>query len=233
MFSLLGPASNIGPRIARRAVIITAMIFSSLAAFLMLCVMCFSVPYTRALYVLYSSQSEGIRFGLWGWCPEGETLCTEKPQLGYTWGTEISNSSATTGLILYPMTSVAVFIFMIASIPSLRSDATKAHKTISKVLATTSFTLSLLAFMIMIAIFGQAKNRFEDAGASAKLGPLPCVSALATLFLGVVCVLTFKVTSSTLESSPDDIRKFNDIESHLTFPPTARRFSKQYGTRKY
>ncbi|KAG2018177.1 hypothetical protein CC2G_007627 [Coprinopsis cinerea AmutBmut pab1-1] len=209
---------------------------SSFISFMLLTVTTFSTPFTPSLYFLRSSQGKGVRFGLWGWCLEGEDFCTD-PQLGYTWEPEIP-SSATKALVLFPASSAMLFLFMISNVFVLRAGPTRVHSYINRALAVLSLASSAFAFVFMVAIFDIAKHRFEKKGLEATLGPLPALSLVASLLLVLTVFLTFRLRpqeggfgfgSSKAVSFPGG--DSSDPEARLT-PTKPRRQSRRF-SRKF
>ncbi|KAF9446831.1 hypothetical protein P691DRAFT_707840 [Macrolepiota fuliginosa MF-IS2] len=156
------------------------------AAFVLLCLTTFSLPFIDSLYFLWTSQAGGVRFGIWGWCLDADHVCSDVLGLGYTWEPEVS-IPITKALAFYPIAAASVFMTLVALLPVLR-DRTPRTLRVFAVFAWSSFVFTFLAFVFMIAMWSVADERFKNAGWKVRWGPLPWMSFVATMLLLVVSV---------------------------------------------
>ncbi|KAF5359529.1 hypothetical protein D9756_003495 [Leucocoprinus leucothites] len=82
--------------------VLVPMIIMTFAAFVLLTLTTFSLPFLPRLYFLWSSQGGGVRFGIWGWCLEQGSVCSDRLGMGYTWEPEVA-IPITKALALYPV----------------------------------------------------------------------------------------------------------------------------------
>ncbi|PFH48778.1 hypothetical protein AMATHDRAFT_149160, partial [Amanita thiersii Skay4041] len=168
----------------------------------------FSTPFITSFYFLYTSQAGGTRFGLWGWCLDEDGACSDSLRLGYTWEPEVA-VPITKALALYPAAALMTALALISLTPVLlyRTRTPKAER-VFFYFVLVSFTLSLVAFVFMIAVWTIAKMRFEKAGFVAKYGPLPWMSIVATLLLlaaTLISLYTIQKSPSATHDRPDSI----------------------------
>ncbi|PPQ66225.1 hypothetical protein CVT24_000337 [Panaeolus cyanescens] len=150
-------------------------------AFILLALTTFSIPLISTLYFLHSTQANGVKFGIWGWCLDQYDLCSRPLKLGYTWEPEIPNP-ITKALVLYPISVVLVFLTLVSLLPVLCHRSQPSDKIFS-ILAWSSFSASLLAWLFTIGTFGVAKARNEKRGFTATYGNLTWMALVAVLLL--------------------------------------------------
>ncbi|KZT23072.1 hypothetical protein NEOLEDRAFT_1136930 [Neolentinus lepideus HHB14362 ss-1] len=164
-------------------------------AFVLLILVTFSVPFVSSFYFLHSSISGGVKFGIWGWCLDDDTLCIAPIKLGFDWEPQIVHP-LTYLLVFYPISAIFTFFAMLSLIPLLCSRAIRLHSfpAYSLLMVASSFT-AVLAFICMIALSVIAMNRFRQTGYSASLGPAVWMSLVATVIL---IVMSFNSGCGTL-----------------------------------
>jgi len=157
------------------------------AAFILLMLITFSVPFISNFYFLRSSIAGGVDFGVWGWClTSGDDTCTKK-SIGYSWDPQII-FWLTQALVLYPVSAALTFLSLLSLIPVLCSHRRDRYypTPLFSILALLSYFASFFAFIFMIALFSTAMQRFKNDGFSASFGPLPWMSIGATVALAIV-----------------------------------------------
>ncbi|EPQ52581.1 hypothetical protein GLOTRDRAFT_131813 [Gloeophyllum trabeum ATCC 11539] len=164
-------------------------------SFVLLILITFSVPFVSSFYFLHSSIAGGVRFGLWGWCLDDDTLCISPVKLGFDWNPQIVHG-LTYLLVFYPISAIFAFFATLALIPLLCTRAIRLHSfpIYSLLMVAAAFT-AFLAFICMIALFVIAMNRFHAAGYAARLGPAVWMSLVATIIL---IVMSFNSGCGTL-----------------------------------
>ncbi|CAA7269631.1 unnamed protein product [Cyclocybe aegerita] len=161
-------------------------------AFILLLLTTLSIPLVSSFYFLYTSQANGVRFGMWGWCLDSDGTCSSPLQLGYTWEPEIA-IPITKALVFYPISVIFTFFTMASLMPVLCARNARSDK-IFDIFAWLSFGTSALAFFFMIGMFDTARKRFERRGFDASFGNLPWMSLSATLLLLGVSISPFFFT---------------------------------------
>lgn len=159
---------------------------TTFTAFILLLLITLSAPLVSSFYFLYSSQANGVRFGIWGWCLDFDRTCSSPLQLGYTWESEI-DTQITGALAFYPFSVAFAFLTAMTLLPVLCFQR-KFGDTAFRLLAWTSMASSALAFLFMAGIASVAKYRFEQNGFTASYGNLHGMSLAATLLLLGVAV---------------------------------------------
>ncbi|KXN84770.1 hypothetical protein AN958_12197 [Leucoagaricus sp. SymC.cos] len=169
------------------------MFLMTFIAFVLLTLTTFSLPFIPRLYFLWSSQDGGVRFGIWGWCREQRSMCSEKLGMGYTWEPEIA-IPITKALALYPVAAISAFMTLIAFIPILRDRSPRTLR-VFVIFVWTSFVLAGVVFVFMIAMWSVADERFKAAGWKVHWGPLPWMSFIAMMLLLIVSLNSLKIIS--------------------------------------
>jgi hypothetical protein len=188
---------------------------TTFTAFILLLLITLSVPLVSSFYFLYSSQANGVRFGLWGWCLDSDGTCSSPLQLGYTWEPEI-DTQITGALAFYPFSVALAFLTAMTLVPVLCFQR-KFGDTAFLFLAWASMASSTLAFLFMAGIASVAKYRFEKQGFTASYGNLHAMS-LASIFLLLAAAVSPYVISPPKERSPG---RQHDVEARR--PSTRRR----------
>lgn len=180
--------------------VLVPMIIMTFAAFVLLTLTTFSLPFLPRLYFLWSSQGGGVRFGIWGWCLEQGSVCSDRLGMGYTWEPEVA-IPITKALALYPVVAISSFITLIAFIPILKVKTQRTLRVL-QVLSWSSFALAATVFVFMIAMWSVADERFKAAGWKVHWGPLPWMSFIATLMLLISAINSLKLAPAPISSSP-------------------------------
>jgi len=178
---------------------------TAITAFILLLLISVSVPLVSSFYFLYSSQANGVRFGLWGWCLD-TGACSSPLQLGYTWEPEII-TQITGALAFYPFSVAMAFLTAMSVLPVLLFQR-KFGDIAFRLLAWTSMASSALAFFFMAGIASVAKRKFEQQGYTASYGNLHGLSLAATFLLLVAAASPF-VLSIPKEPPPS---QWKDLE---------------------
>ncbi|KAJ3564006.1 hypothetical protein NP233_g8577 [Leucocoprinus birnbaumii] len=176
-------------------------------AFLLLMLTTFSLPLIPGLYFLWTSQAGGVRFGIWGWCMDEGSVCSDRLGLGYTWEPEVS-IPITKALALYPVAAIASLMTLFAFIPILRLK-TLRNLRVLQVLAWSTFAVAGIVFVFMIAMWSVADERFKAAGWKVHWGPLPWMSFIATMLLLISAINTLKITSEPRSSATSSEHPFS------------------------
>ncbi|KIM39896.1 hypothetical protein M413DRAFT_446815 [Hebeloma cylindrosporum] len=196
------------------------LLLASLTAFILLILPTFSVPLLSTFYFLHSTEANGVRFGMYGWCLDEGGICSSV-RLGYTWEPQLA-VPISSALVLYPISAVFVFCTMITLLPVLYARSARSDK-IFAISAWISFAVSFLAFLFMIGMWGVAKSRFEKQGFGASYGNLPWMSLVASLLLLVVALSPYFLGPPPKEKPrPDAIRRryqTADLEAHRSTRP--------------
>jgi hypothetical protein len=186
---------------------------TTFTSFILLLLISVSVPLVSSFYFLYSSQANGVRFGLWGWCLDSDGTCSSPLQLGYTWEPEIV-TQITGALAFYPFSVALAFLTTMSLLPVLCFQR-KFGDTAFRFLAWTSMATSALAFLFMVGIASVAKQKFEQQGFKASYGNLHVFSLAATLLLLAAAVSPYVL------SIPDE--RSHSSRSDLESRPSTRR----------
>ncbi|KAF9036200.1 hypothetical protein BJ165DRAFT_1507134 [Panaeolus papilionaceus] len=155
-------------------------------AFVLLALTTFSIPLISNVYFFHTTQANGVKFGLWGWCLDEEELCLAPFQLGYTWAPEIPNP-VTKALVFYPISVVLVFLTLVSMLPVLCARSQQSDK-IFAALAWSSFASSLLAWLFTIGIFGVFRTRNQKRGFTTTYGNATWMALVAVLLLLAVAL---------------------------------------------
>jgi len=158
------------------------------AAFVLLILITFSVPFISNFYFLRSSIAGGVDFGVWGWCLMSNDTCSGK-SIGYSWEPQLT-FWLTQALVLYPVSAGLTFLTLLSLIPVLCSHRHDRYypTPLFSILALLSYLASFFAFIFMIALFSTGMKRFKDDGFGASFGPLPWMSIGATVALAIVAL---------------------------------------------
>jgi len=189
---------------------------TTFTAFILLLLISLSVPLVSSFYFLYSSQANGVRFGLWGWCLDADGTCSSPLQLGYTWEPEI-DTQITGALALYPFSVALAFLTTMSLVPVLCFQR-KFGDTAFRLLAWASMAMSALAFLFMAGIASVAKYRSERQGFTASYGNLHGMSLASTLLLLAAAVSPYVIRLP--EEKSHGHRHQHDLEAR---PSTRRR----------
>ncbi|KAF7771757.1 hypothetical protein Agabi119p4_6068 [Agaricus bisporus var. burnettii] len=184
------------PSTSRPKLSVLPMLLLTLTAFVCLTLITFSLPLVHSMYFLWSSQAGGVRFGIWGWCLDEGSICSETLGLGYAWDPEVS-IPITKALILYPLSAVLVFLALVTLILVLMRNKSLWALRLFVVFVWSSFVSALVAFVFMIAMWSVIEERFKADGWKVRWGPLPWMSFVTVLSLLIVVVSTWKGSLST------------------------------------
>jgi len=190
---------------------------ATLSAFVLLALTTISVPVLSTFSFLHSTQADGVKFGMWGWCLDDGHTCSPV-QFGYTWQPEI-NGSITKAFVFYPVAIVLTFFTLIATVPAMCARSARTD-TILNIFAWSAFSASAMAFLFMIGICGVAKARFEKRGFGASYGNLPWISLAATILLFIVSMNPYYL------GLPPKQNQKGDVESRRTVRRWSRGASK-------
>jgi len=154
------------------------------ASFIMVTLCTFSTPFNRSLYYLWADTSGGVIFGGWGFCFDNGS-CSSLV-FGYTWVPDFVAGLIKT-LVFYPIADIFTFIAWLCLIPSMIAVGSRVYPIpIFTFFAWCSFLSNLLAFVLMLAIFGSAHDQFISDGIDAAYGPLPWLSLATTIIMAFV-----------------------------------------------
>ncbi|KLO11423.1 hypothetical protein SCHPADRAFT_855385 [Schizopora paradoxa] len=167
------------------------------AAFVLLILITFSVPFISNFYFLRSSVNGGVDFGVWGFCTTSTDVCSKK-SIGYSFEPQLI-FWLTQALVLYPVAAGLTLLTLISLIPVLCLRGRHHHHhhhhhqsyyptPLFSMLALLSYLASFFAFIFMIALFSTGMKRFKDDGFTASFGPLPWMSIGATVALAIVAL---------------------------------------------
>ncbi|KAF9533922.1 hypothetical protein CPB83DRAFT_844770 [Crepidotus variabilis] len=161
---------------------------AALTAFLLLLLSTVSTPIATTFYLLYSTHSGGIRFGIWGWCLDDGT-CSNSLKLGYTYDSAIT-TSVTAAFVLYPISVIISFCNLLSIIPSLYLGTLEGNK-FFYFCVWASIASSAFAFLFAIGIGSVAVDRLSRDGSEASLGNLPWMTLAAMLLLLAIAASPF------------------------------------------
>jgi len=185
---------------------------TTFTAFILLLLTSLSVPIVSSFYFLYSSQANGVRFGLWGWCLDSDGTCSSPLQFGFTWAPEI-DTQITGALALYPFAAAFAFLTAMSSLPVLCFPERKFGDTVFRFLAWASMALTALAFLFMIGIASVAKYRFEQNGFTATFGNLHGISLASILLLLAAAVSPYLLSTFPKKERTLSCRHHRDLEA--------------------
>jgi len=164
------------------------MFLGLFAAFVLEVLVTFSTPFIRAIYFLETSASGGTKFGVWGYCDtiSNGTVCTPE-SLGYTFGTEIANSTLIEVLVLFPICAGFCILCLVALFPLLCVPRLKYYPhPVFCILCMGAALSAVGAFVVSIVIFTTSMSQFQAAGYSASFGPALWMSLAAAVVLSLV-----------------------------------------------
>ncbi|KZT01526.1 uncharacterized protein LAESUDRAFT_625901, partial [Laetiporus sulphureus 93-53] len=157
------------------------MFLGTFSAFILLVLVSVSAPLVHSFYYLRTSADDGVRFGVWGYCGNSGN-CTA-PQLGYTYGSEISESTSK-ALILYPV-AAAISLFSMMTVAPLMCNPRRDRypHPLFCVLSFAASALSIAAFVISVYLASTATTFFASQGHSSSFGPTIWMSLVAAVLL--------------------------------------------------
>lgn len=160
------------------------MFLGTFAATVLLVLISVSAPLIRVFYFLETSDDNGVRFGIWGYCA---TTCTAA-KLGYTFETKITEPLSSI-LVLFPAAAGVSLISLIVLLPLLRSPRSRTYPILlSCMLSFLAAALSIAAFVVLVYITAVALSAFQKEGDTATLGPLIWMSLVSSVLLFLVAL---------------------------------------------
>ncbi|TDL20759.1 hypothetical protein BD410DRAFT_790408 [Rickenella mellea] len=161
----------------------------TLAAFVLLTLITFSVPFISNFYFLWTSEAGGVRFGIWGWCLDNAHTCLNPKQWGYAWDPQLI-PWLLKGLILFPIAAGICLLAILSIVPLLFSYHPHRYypPPMFSFFALAGWLASFLAALDVGVLFGVGMHRFHKDGFSAHFGPLLWMAIGAAVAMTIVAL---------------------------------------------
>ncbi|KAI0749640.1 hypothetical protein C8Q80DRAFT_636792 [Daedaleopsis nitida] len=164
------------------------MLVATLACFVLLVLVTFSVPFIPVLKFLHSSASGGVDFGVLGFCDASSACKPNQAMFGYRYDPELLNPLPKT-LILFPVGAGLTLLSALVLLPLLFSRRQPRWPYVAFGLLTTfAFIATAAGFGLSMWLFTVAKRRFEGEGFDASYGPSTWMALAATALLLLVAL---------------------------------------------
>ncbi|KAI0707273.1 hypothetical protein C8Q76DRAFT_748546 [Earliella scabrosa] len=165
------------------------MFMATVAAFVLLVLVTFSVPFIPVFYFLHTSAGGGVDFGVLGFCGGPSEGCSPRQAaFGYDYGPELMQPLPMT-LILYPVAAGLSLLSLLVLLPLFFSrHPPRWPYAFFGLLTMFAFLAAATGLGLALWLFIGATDRFQAEGFDASYGPSLWMSVAATAVLLLVAM---------------------------------------------